>query len=560
MCIHLIPRLRTPARVFLLLLLIPSASRSGEPAPDPPGERVFGDCILDPEAKGLQEQWKIHFERRQKRAKVTTRVLDKRLPLPESAREIIEAVLRVEPLLEAIRRIEVKFLKKAFQDKHFNLLISDPEFMDRIRNGTAQEQIRNSDLDFKDDPAFLALLSEVEAELSKPGVPEAIEVFRKDDLGILDPLYRKSAFSSLQYLKKKGASIELIQTWKTTPPLLSEVPLPPASLGMFAVRYRKVLAKSVGQFIEEFKPEHEDAKAVFRKITPEEWSLIRDSEPPTEKNAFDQHVLAPALLHRDAHKAFEYSADEYGAIDGVARTLWGEASSCQARGFSQFEAISKIIAERALSIERAREETRSLQTRKAEVREKNWMKFLRNWVGIKRSSSEMQSDPGMRLRGMADFGRKEMENLDEAAQVVSRKGQFSVWNSFTLKTFHFRSTHRNIPNAEYRIQGPQSSQDDQALTRILCPQFQNDAQKKLWLHAESLARELVSARTKVASEFVWPTKDQILFYTHEAELPFAREVKIGALLQGKTKLKINGKGSGPCNRFRLFSPKGGQKF
>jgi hypothetical protein len=543
----------------ILIFSVPSRSEDSRTA-DPSDERTFGDCILDPEASGLQEQWKIFFERRKKRAQVTTRVLPKRLPMPEAAREIIESVLTIEPLLNTIRKIETRFLKKAFQDKHFNLLISDPAFMERIRSGAAQEQIRNSDLEFKDDPEFLALLAEIESQLAKPGVPEAIEIFRKNDLGILDPLYRKSALSALAFLNKKKATLDLIRSWKNSPPLLSDVPLPPSSLGIFAVRYRLILSRSVTEFIEDFEPEWEDARLVFKKLTPEEWESIRHSEPPTEANAFDQHVLAPALLHRDAHRAYLYTPDQYGAIDGIARTLWGEASSCQVQGYAQFEAISKIIAERALSIERAREETKKLQSRKAEVREKNWTKFLRNWVGIKRSSGELQSDPGLSLRGMADFGRKEMDTLDEAAQVVSRKGQFSVWNSFSRKTFRFVSNHPNIPGSEYRIQGPQSSRDDQALTRILCPEFQNETQRKLWILTESLARDLVLNRRQISTEFQWPSKDQILFYTHEAELPFAREVKLGSLNRGKTKLKINGKGRGPCNRFRLFAPKSGLRF
>jgi hypothetical protein len=135
-----------------------------------------------------------------------------------------------------------------------------------------------------------------------------------------------------------------------------------------------------------------------------------------------------------------------------------------------------------------------------------------------------------------------------------------VWNSFTLKRFRYTSNQRNIPNAEYSIQGPQSSRDDQALTRILCPAFENEAQRKLWLLAESLARDLVLNRKRISIEFEWPTHDPILFYTHEAELPFAREVKLTTLKHGKTRLKINGKGQGPCNRFRLFAPKGGQRF
>lgn len=551
------PALTLTLVLFSTLWISPASAQWAVNTSD---ERVFGDCILDPKAADLQQQWKIHFEYRKKRSQVAARVISRRLLMPESGREIMEALLSIEPLLGTIRHIESRFLKRAFQDKHFNLLISDPAFLDRIRSGNAQDQIRDSSLDFKDDPAFLALLREIEQHLKIAEISDSIETFRKYDLGILDPVYRKSALSALNYMKKKGATLERIRSWKDAPPLLAQVPLPPNTLGIFAIRYRSLLSRAVTDYLENSKPEYADARQVLGNLSAETWDAIRNSEPPTDSNAFDEHIFARAAEHRNAHREQSVTSEQYGAIDGVARTLWGEASSCQLQGYNQFEAISKIIADRALAIERAKEETLRNEGRKAAVREKNWMKFLKNWVGIKRNSQEMQSDPGLMLRGMADFGRKDKDGLDEAAQVISRKGQFSVWNSFTQKTFRHHSQHPNIPNAEYRIQGPQSSRDDQALTRILCPRFQNDQHQKVWKLAEALARDLVLNRKNLSDRFQWPTKDSILFYTHEAELPFAREVKLSSLSHGKMKLKINGKGRGPCNRFRLFSPKGRQAY
>ncbi|NDG84013.1 MAG: hypothetical protein EBX52_03120 [Proteobacteria bacterium] len=537
-----------------MVFLSASGVNAGEPV------RTFGDCILDPDAKSLQEQWRRFHDLRVKRAKVNIRLLPRKILLPETGRELIEAVMEAGPLLDAVQRVEKKFLKSAFRDKRFNLLISDPAFLDRIRSGAAQEEIRDSDLAFKDDPGFLAILREIEEILRGPGAASAIEVFRRNDLGILDPVYRASAVKALRYLAQKGATMEGVRAWKGSPPLMADVPLPPLSLGAFSVKYHSLLSRAVEDFIEDHQATYEDARSVLPGIKAAEWELIEKSGAPTEKNAFDQHILSRAWIHRDSHEAFSFSVDEYGAIDGVTRTLWGEASSCQNAGFSQFEAISKIIADRALSIERAKSETSRLEEERTGVREKNWMRFLRNWVGIRRSAGGMQADPSLSLRGMADFGRKEKADLDPSAQVISRKGQFSVWNSFALKKFAVQSPHRNIPRASYSIQGPQSSQDDQALTRILCPVFQNQRQKELWNHAEALASDLVLNRKALSERYHWPTRDLILFYTHEAALPFAREVKVGTLLEGGAKLKINGKGTGPCSRFRLFAPKGGQRY
>jgi hypothetical protein len=58
----------------------------------------------------------------------------------------------------------------------------------------------------------------------------------------------------------------------------------------------------------------------------------------------------------------------------------------------------------------------------------------------------------------------------------------------------------------------------------------------------------------------WPSQGEILFYTHEAALPFAKEVKIPHILIDHKKTALRGKGQGPCNRFRLFVPKNKNQY
>jgi hypothetical protein len=93
------------------------------------------------------------------------------------------------------------------------------------------------------------------------------------------------------------------------------------------------------------------------------------------------------------------------------------------------------------------------------------------------------------------------------------------------------------------------------LVRILCPQFLNTHQKELWEKAEKIAEEIVISPESLRQKIVWPIKEEILFYTHEAPLPFAREVKVPHIVFHGNKLKLRGKGSGPCNHFRLFVSK-----
>jgi len=180
--------------------------------------------------------------------------------------------------------------------------------------------------------------------------------------------------------------------------------------------------------------------------------------------------------------------------------------------------------------------------------------LLKNWVGIRRPAPGMEAAPVNPYRGLSDFGRREKIELPCAAQVVSRKNQFSVWNSYRIKRYHTGRLHPNLPDSIYEIQGPQGSQDDQALVRILCPKLETPAQIAAWEHAETLARTLVLDPAKISSTMSWPVKDSILFYTHEAALPFAREVRIPHLrVNGKRHILRRGS-SGACNGFRLFSP------
>jgi hypothetical protein len=293
-----------------------------------------------------------------------------------------------------------------------------------------------------------------------------------------------------------------------------------------------------------------EAKKVGPRIKQSDVDEMNTLSPPTDNNSFDHHiaVLAPPT-------DLSLSKEQFNAIDGVVRTLWGEATSCQSQGLPQFEAIGRIIADRSVAVERSLNEKSELEKKSDEIRKENWIKVLKNWVGIKRPAPGLKNKPFIKLKGLNDFGRKENSDLHPAAQVISKKGQFSVWNSFSLKKFHTGQFHKNIPDAVYEIQGPQAENDDQALVRILCPQFLNAFQKELWEKAEKIAEEIVLSPETLREKIVWPTKEEILFYTHEAPLPFAREVKVPHIVFHGNKLKLRGKGSGPCNHFRLFVSK-----
>ena len=503
----------------------------------------YGACIHDPNAALLQQKWKHYHELKKKRAHINISMLVQTIRMDTETLKLLQAVSEVENLIKLVDELESKFFKKAFVDIRFNDMISHPNFLQRLKQKEVDQEIRTSELTFKNDPEFYILLDKIRNEINKSEVYAAIDLFRTHDLGILDNVYRKSAKSALRLIRNKGGTIEAVRSWLTDPPYLRNVPFPSVKLGPFAIRYRTLVAQSVSQFVQDHPITLADAKKAFPRMKQSDVDEMNSIQPPTETNSFDDHV---AQIVPDKNQA---------AIEGVARTLWGEASSCEQQGLAQFEAIARIIADRSLAVKRARFEQQGYAKKSEEVREQNWSTFLKNWVGIKRPAPGLQNKPVNRLRGLSDFGRKEKIDIHEAAQVISKKGQFSVWNSYSLQKYHTGQFNKNIPDAVYEIQGPQAPNDDKALVRILCPEFQNEEQKQLWNTAAKLAEEIVLTPEKLTQRIIWPIGNEILFYTHDAGLSFAKEIKVPHLLVDSKKQLLRGKGRGACNHFRLFVPK-----
>jgi hypothetical protein len=462
--------------------------------------------------------------------------------------KLLKAISEVENLITIFDELERKYLTKAFVDTRFNEMIAHPNFLLKLENKEVDNEIKSSSLKFKDDPDFYIILDKIRAEIIRPEIKDALELFRTYDLGILENSYRKSAKSALRLIRKKGATLEDVRSWLTDPPFLKNVPYPSTKLGPFALKYRSLVSKSVGDFVSERQVTIEEAKKVFPRIKQKDVDEMNSIQPPTETNSYDEHVLTATNEIQEA------------AIDGVARTLWGEASSCQQNGLPQFEAIGRIIADRSLAVRRSLNEQKSFEQKSEVVREQNWDTVLKNWVGIKRPAPGLQNKPINYLRGLSDFGRKEKIDIPEAAQVISKKGQFSVWNSFSIHKQHVGQFHKNIPDAVYELHGPQAENDDKALVRILCPEFQTEKQKELWSSAVKIADEIVRSPESLTKKITWPVSGEILFYTHDAGLPFAKEIKVPYLIIENQRVKLRGKGNGACNHFRLFIPKNKNQY
>jgi hypothetical protein len=503
----------------------------------------IGGCITDPDAKNLQDKWKKYHELSVKRTKINLTKLVEEIRMDQETMRLLQSVSEVEMLVKYLDDLENKYLIKAFVDLQFNDLIASDSFIDKLLKNEIDQEIKNSKLSFKNDPHFYEILDKIRNEVKRSEIQDALSLFKTYDLGVLQKEYRKSAKYALQLVRSRGATLAEVRRWKTDPPYLRNIPLPKVQIGPFAEVYRTLLKKSISSFVLNRKVSYAEAKKLFPSIKKDEVELINNITPPVEKNAFDENIIDGRNL-------------EIAAIDGVARTLWGEASSCEAYGLSQFEAIGRIIADRSIAVCRAIKEQNELNQKQDEVREKNWTTFLSNWAGIKRPAPGMQNKPYAKLKGLSDFGRKEKMEIPCAAQVVSKKNQFSVWNSYAIKKYHTGQFHKNIPDAIFEIQGPQAENDDKALVRILCPGFQTEDQKKIWKKAVELSTMIVKEPAKIKQKIQWSTEQQeILFYTHDANLPFAKEIKKVKLSVDGKKVELKKKGSGACGKFRLFYPK-----
>jgi hypothetical protein len=511
---------------------------------------VYGTCIHDPNAKLLQEKWKHYLDVMKKKSHINSLVLVQEIKMDPDTLSLLLSISEVEKLIHILDEIELKYFKKAFVDLRFNEMIAHPDFLLKLQNKEVDQEIRTSELKFKNDSNFYDLLDQVRDEIGRIEVKNALALFRQLNLGILEGSYRKSAKSCLRLLRRRGGTMEAVRSWFNDPPFLRNVPYPSVQLGSFAIKYRSLVTKSVERFILYRKITLNDARLAYPRMKQSDVDEMNSIVPPTESNSFDNHISkipVPSNL--------KLSQTDFSAIEGVVRTLWGEATSCQSLGLPQFEAIGRIIADRSLAVSRSLKDLKESEIKSSEVRKKNWITTLKNWVGLSRPAPGMLNKPVSLLRGLSDFGRKENSLLHPAAQVISKKGQFSVWNSFSIKKFHVGQFHKNIPDAEYSIQGPQSENDDMALVRILCPQTQTNEQIDLWNQAVKLAEDIVLRPETIQQNIKWPINEEILFYTHEAPLPFAREVSVSHISINNQKRFLRGAGKGPCHHFRLFVSK-----
>jgi hypothetical protein len=91
--------------------------------------------------------------------------------------KLLQSISEVEKLMSIFDELESKYLRKAFVDTRFNEMVSHPDFLARLSKKEIDEEIRLSELKFKNDPYFYELLNKIRNEISKPEINEAFALF-----------------------------------------------------------------------------------------------------------------------------------------------------------------------------------------------------------------------------------------------------------------------------------------------------------------------------------------------------------------------------------------------
>jgi hypothetical protein len=498
----------------------------------------------------LQDEWLTYNQKMKdvvkKNAKTVNQAAFKDDPL-----DFLYGLEKLKPFIEAMDDLDKRgYLRELLKMPGFKKASTNEGFLELLRdhdvNKPSAEVAR-----FLNKPHFRESFLKIQEVLKSNEGYEYIKLMIENDLSVYDAKSRSEATQLRNFMNSQGITAEKIEKWKQEKdpaklPRIKDIPYPRNLFGKIIDRYKNSVQGEVETHLTKNKP---PAPVNKDKLSFDEWIS------PLHDKSIDTEITVNGKKHRVDQKKME-------AIDAVARTLWGEALSCQNNGLPQFEAIGRVIADRSLAVQAAMAEQKNNNKIQNELDDQ----FARDVFGRGETAINkyMQASPSNKKQGLSDFGRKENLDMHPAAQVVTKRLQFSVWNSYLLERPPVNldglnpGRGSNIPNVNISIQKPQTAGDDHALINVVCPSKKPNA---LWKHAVNLASQIVLDPVAYQKKYKFESPEkEILFYTHEAELPFAKEVIVENFIIDGKKVPLRGKGKGPCDNFRLFVPKTGGRY
>lgn len=288
---------------------------------------------------------------------------------------------------------------------------------------------------------------------------------------------------------------------------------------------------------------------------------LRSEKRPAVK--LFKYIQSKERVYRNAFDHFVWEGQEgtelEKSIDGVARTLYGEAESCQLSGARQFEAIGSIIAARSVSVDQ-------------ENQDNNIFLSAANFgIGVVNILPLVEFEPLSSYKsGASDFGRtREMKanpvvaEMATPAQVVSRPGQFSVWKLGSEESLEVRRWI-NFPanlgypkNLKLTVSGPLGGEMDPAQRKVLCPN------NEVFQKAVAVAKELVTDYNSFANKYRFHQRGKRVvpyFYTHGANITLTFVKQISPRpdfynVSGRGENLPIYEGSSACKNFKVYQPK-----
>lgn len=253
-----------------------------------------------------------------------------------------------------------------------------------------------------------------------------------------------------------------------------------------------------------------------------------------------QNVSYPIVL--DTGATVQANQSEMAAIDGLARTLVGEAMSCQSAGSRQYEAIGLVFAERAKSIEdyyamRKRTEENDQDPQFFEKQKAVFYSANVNEQFYRYLSNN--------LRGALDFGRKDTRgiSLHPISQALSAPMQFDSWQAVRSQKVSLRTLKpqisKNIPEVNLDFYLPQTTQEANVFDTVLCP-LKRAQNQHMFEEALDVAAQVVLNQENYRSRFQFVDAKgsafkEVYFYTHGVPLGFAIRVPTVKLKDNQTK-------------------------
>jgi hypothetical protein len=439
----------------------------------------FGACLVSPDNHDYEKRWDTYHQLIQKKVAINIAHYDE-MPVSKEVREFTTNLSLISPILTSWNAIQgFSWTKKMNAYKNFVELTSSAAYVYALRDENFVSRMQDpdfiNDYNSPNDDTFRKNFNIILATMRDSDAQAAMTYFHRMHLIFVDSAGLKSALALANFFHlavpagKEGDSDALNEVNEASndlnyTPFMKGIKTPPTpknSSDNFSEAYWSILKASISNFLENNRTSQEVLNnLVSPDVTIPYDDFVVASHGNDEQVGFTKNVFG---------KDHQIGVHEIIAIDGVARTLWGEARSCDAvRGAHGYSAVGLVMANRTVAVQNSLDEKSSVREQNKAIEQKD-VDYL---MDSDATNSLLGFVPEKSL-GQADFGRKGSLEL-AASQIVSRPEQFSCWNGYNTHTVRLSSLARlpqGMPDFEYTFKTPKDANDQEALVNVLCPQI-----------------------------------------------------------------------------------------